>query len=133
MNDGRVLVAGGLRDEASTTYGEFGPSPTPPLATAEIWDPGTERWAPAPSMKAGRGGAAAVLLPDGRVVIAGGDEPSAPHVPTVEIYDPKANGWSVVGTLPQPVRRPRVVVLGPNRVLLQGEDAAFEVTLDGAR
>ena len=61
LQDGRVLVVGGKDDTASAAS----------IASAEIFDPATERWSSAGELKTARQGHTATLLPDGRVVIAG--------------------------------------------------------------
>ncbi|WP_437954919.1 thrombospondin type 3 repeat-containing protein [Sorangium sp. So ce119] len=76
LADGRVLVAGGQ-------YNRYG---DPPLATCEIYDPATGTWSPASSMANPRGGHAAVLLADGKVLVAGGG--------SAEVYDVASDTWS---------------------------------------
>jgi hypothetical protein len=58
-------------------------------ATAEIYSPTTGRFSAAGSMTVPRGGHTAVLLADGTVLIAGGENFNVPTVvPTAEIYTP---------------------------------------------
>jgi hypothetical protein len=78
-------------------------------------------------MSLNRAGAAAVLLPDGRVLVVGGERPG--RVSSAEIYDPASNSWSLAGELPAAVEQPTLVVTGPRRVFLQGTRVAFELTL----
>jgi len=92
LADGTVLVVGGM-----TLGGGVGAS----LATAERYDPATDRWTLAGSLGAGRFGHRAVLLPDGRVLViggvttgAGGQESSARITDTTAIYDPVNNNWT---------------------------------------
>src|ERR1035437_6505929 len=67
LADGRVLVAGGARcpqvNDGSTCVG---------LASAEIYNPRTARFAKTGSMVTARFYQTATLLKDGRVLIAGG-------------------------------------------------------------
>ena len=63
LSDGRVLVAGG-KDPDGIQQGQF--------STTEIFDPATELWTPGPSLSEPRSGHSATLLPDGRVMFAGG-------------------------------------------------------------
>ncbi|HEX6139139.1 MAG TPA: kelch repeat-containing protein, partial [Candidatus Limnocylindria bacterium] len=60
LADGRVLVTGGF-----TTADE-------PLATAEIYDPGSDTWTTTAPMGTPRHGHTATLLADGRVLVVGG-------------------------------------------------------------
>ncbi len=75
LRDGSVLVAGG------TSWGSD-------LATAELYDPIHNVWTPVASMAEARGSVGAALLPDGRVLVAGGG------TRTTEIYDPATRSWS---------------------------------------
>ena len=63
LSDGRVLVAGG-KDPDGIQQGQF--------STTEIFDPATELWTPGPGLSEPRSGHSATLLPDGRVMFAGG-------------------------------------------------------------
>jgi hypothetical protein len=66
LADGTVLAVGGENssDQSVVTSGEL---------QAEIWDPATETWSNVASMAAARNyHSTAVLMPDGRVLVAGG-------------------------------------------------------------
>ena len=94
LANGGVLVAGG-----ATTYNGVHGTVT---REAEIYRPQTNSWVPAPAMSAARYAAATALLPDWRVLVAGGwslttnDDPS---LASAEIYDPAANTWTATGSL----------------------------------
>jgi hypothetical protein len=77
LPDGKVLVTGG------SSAGGFD-EPSGAVLYAEMWDPGEETWSNMASHARYRGyHATALLLPDGRVLTAGGDtEPNA------EVYSP---------------------------------------------
>lgn len=77
LPDGTVLMTGG-------TSGPGHNNADTPVFTAELWDPATETWTTMASGTAPRlYHSAALLLPDGRVVVTGGD-----NVPDVEIFSP---------------------------------------------
>src|SRR5262249_48717826 len=61
LQDGRVLVAGGVIDGSAYVTN-----------TAEIYDPATNAWSATGSMNVARGFHSAVLLPDGKVLVTGG-------------------------------------------------------------
>ena len=75
LNDGRVLVAGGV--DASGTA----------LNTAEVYDPTTGHWSLTGTMSYARAGFSMTVLPDGRVVAAGGYATS-PSQALCEIFTP---------------------------------------------
>jgi hypothetical protein len=84
LPDGQVLATGG-------TSGPGYDSQAPVLA-AELWDPASESWSTLASMRTPRlYHSTAVLLPDGRVLCAGGGQggsPPVPDQPNAEIYSP---------------------------------------------
>ncbi len=61
--------------------------------TAELFDPGTGKWTMTGSMHVARCNHGAALLPDGRVLVAGGDSGGIVHA-TAEVYNPKTGKWS---------------------------------------
>jgi N-acetylneuraminic acid mutarotase len=64
LTGGQVLVLGG----------GGGTDGSSPLASAERYDPATNRWTPAATMQTGRWGHSATLLPNGQVLVAGGEQ-----------------------------------------------------------
>jgi len=102
LNDGRVLVAGGIGEPKKK--GDQGKV----LSSAELYDPATNTWTATGDMSMPRGYHTATLLADGRVLIAGGlsnsDGLSSADAndlaPTsAEIYDPASGTFSAAGTL----------------------------------
>ena len=85
LADGKVLVTGG-------TQGTEGPNTnsTNPAYAAELWDPATGTWSTMASQAVFRGyHSVALLLPDGRVLSAGGETVAA----SAEIYSPPYLFW----------------------------------------
>lgn len=80
LDDGRVLVAGGVAD------------PDGFLASAEIFDPWDRSWSRAAFLRQGRQGHTATLLEDGTVMVAGGAAEGG-SLASVEVYDPVADRW----------------------------------------
>lgn len=123
LADGEVLVAGG----ATTYHGETGSV----TATAEMFDPRSNSWRAAAPMSEPRYVAGAVLLNDGRVLVAGGwysTSNSDPSHDTAEIYDPATNRWAATGSLTSGRAEYSLVRLPDGRVLAAGGvDPAYRV------
>ena len=80
LADGKVLVSGGTRGREDPNTNS-----TNPAYACELWDPATGTWSTMASNTVFRGyHATALLLPDGRVLSAGGEVVS----PSAEIYSP---------------------------------------------
>ena len=117
LPSGQVLVAGGV----------VMPYPAPSLASAELYDPSTNAWSMAAPMIESRTRHTATLLPDGRVLVVGGqrfdfhDGGLFPGRPTAaEIYDPKANRWSATSPMGESRLGQTATVLPDGRVLVVG-------------
>jgi N-acetylneuraminic acid mutarotase len=110
LKDGRVLAAGG--------NGYDGTNDTQ-LVSCEIYDPHTGSWSRTGDLATGRVGQTADLLPDGRVVVFGGNGVAGP-VESVEIFDPATGRWSGAGTMPPRLTALSTAVLTDGRVLLVG-------------
>lgn len=123
LKDGRVLVAGGLSG-GHYPYHQV-------EATAEIYDPETGRFAETGSMEFQRYKQGAALLPDGRVLIAGGSNETGRQImhSTTEIFNPQTDRFS-----PGPqMKFPRykllsgVVTLNDGRILIAGGAERAEI------
>lgn len=124
LPDGRVLVTGGSRVN-NVLEGV--------ASIAEIWDPETDRWTPA-----AKGGVArlyhstALLLPNGRVLVAGGGAPGPLTNLNAEIYSPPYlyDGSSRVSARPKITRAPAALNVGGSfRVTVGQGDDIQRVTL----
>ena len=81
LADGSVLISGGVAEQPLNSY-------TLPLATMERYIPATNSFVNAGGMAARRERHSATLLPDGRVLIAGGSSQSWMSANSAEIFDP---------------------------------------------
>jgi len=91
LNNGQVLLAGGSNPQTNGVSAA--------LASAELYDPATGTFKATGSMTIGRAGHKAILLPDGRVLIVGGDQG---HNPPAEVYDPLTGTFALAGSSAYP-------------------------------
>lgn len=149
LADGRVLVVGGAFDTSAEIYdpaapviGSFLPTGTlrfggwdsqrllhngkvlsvgggPTGQSAELFNPLSGRWSPAASLLQPHSGAVAVVLADGRMLVAGGGTAAA------EIYDPQTNTWASTGSMTVARTSFEGALLGDGRVLVMGGVPAF--------
>jgi len=116
LPNGKVLIAGG---QVGIGTG------SPALASTELYDPVTNSFAPpgsTPAMNVARSGATAILLPNGKVLIAGGVEGTSVLAST-ELYDPAAQSFVPTGSTPtmNVARALATATLLPNgKVLIAG-------------
>jgi len=104
--DGRVLVTGGVDNDACVT-------------DAEIYDPATNRWAATAPLLAARQDHTATLLANGSVLVTGGSTAACP-APNAEIYDSATGRWSPAGKLSANRAEHDATLLLDGRVLLTG-------------
>ncbi len=112
LPSGQVLVAGGGN----------GSYPFPALASAELYDPAGNSWAPAASLAAGRQFHTATLLPSGQVLVAGGADDNADDLASAELYDPAGNSWSAAASLGTGRASHTATLLPSGQVLVAGGD-----------
>jgi len=121
----------GLPDGGALVVGGFTDSETPvATASAERFDPRTLSWSSAGSMQSAAANRTAVLLRDGRVLVAGGIsgpdfQPESRAIADAEVYDPGNGSWTATTPLPEPRERASVVTLADGSVLLVGGDRGY--------
>lgn len=115
LPDGRVLIVGGI----APTRQPAGNLDYVALDSLEIYDPATGLFASAGTMAVTRNVPAAVLLPDGKVLIVGGTSTAL-----AELYDP-ADGTIRPTAFPltEARRAPALTRLADGRVLVTGADS----------
>jgi N-acetylneuraminic acid mutarotase len=119
--DGRVLVTGGL------TYDSSGLANI--LGSAELYDPTTRQWTATGAMLGIRAGHTATLLPDGKVLVAGGsactDYDGCP-LASAELYDPNTGAWTATGAMLGAGTGRTATLLGNGKVLVVEGVSNFE-------
>jgi hypothetical protein len=119
LQDGRMLVAGGLDDNCTA------------LSSAEVYDPSAGTWSLTGSMAYQRDNAMAVRLLNGQVLVTGGYAASAVEcsgvtaaaLVTAELYDPTGGTFSTAGTPLSPRAAAAIALMSNGSALLvDGED-----------
>ncbi len=94
LPNGKVLIAGGLNATGSPPYLY--------LSSTDLYDPVTNTFAASastPVMNVGRSLATATLLPNGKVLIAGGMN-TGNYLSSTELYDPVSNTFAASASTP---------------------------------
>ncbi len=92
LSNGQVLIAGGDDGGGGNTGGA-----TSPVNTADLYNPLTDTFtASNGSLSDSREYAVAVLLPSGKVLIAGGDDGNGP-TSSADLYDPVEDSFAASG------------------------------------
>jgi large repetitive protein len=123
LANGKVLVAGGYK------YDVNGNVVT--LASTELYDPATGTWTPTGNLKAARSGHTATLLPNGKTLVAGGEEeievviegfPEGEGISltSAELYDPATGAWTPTGSLTGTRSHHTATLLPNGKVLVAG-------------
>jgi hypothetical protein len=112
LDDGRVLVTGGCIGDGITGRSN----------QTELFNPATNSWTDAGALSSSRCGHIAVLLTDGRVLVAGGENGNG-DLRSAELYDPVTGQWSPTGDLNVARRNAVAVGLMDGRVMVTGGEA----------
>jgi len=119
LPDGTVLASGGSTASDGTDL-------TKAVLPAEIWDPTTETWTVVASLRTGREyHSTALLLPDGRVLMAGGGQlpGRATNIYSGEVYSPP---YLFKGTRPTITSAPSVVGYGSSFTVTTPDAASIQ-------
>jgi len=125
LADGRVLIAGGGHvtdhNDPDVTVEHYG------FPACEIFDPANEQFVATGALHEPRMMHTATRLPDGRVLVSGGEtQLAAPRhldhdiTATCELYDPAAGSWTTAAPLLTARSRHAAVLLPDGRVLFAG-------------
>ena len=108
LPSGKVLVAGGNTGGSHPTA----------MTTAEVYDPTSTTFASASALSTARSQATATLLPNGKVLIAGGNATVGP-VASAELYDPDGT-FSTTGSMATARSSATATLLANGKVLIAG-------------
>jgi hypothetical protein len=117
LQDGQVLFIGGGH----------------PNTRAELYDPATDKFTQTGSMTEGRSDPIAVLLPNGKVLVASGNTGGCAlgQIQSVELYDPGTGHFTSLGTPLAGSGYETATMLANGKVLLAGGQFADAVHPDG--
>lgn len=119
LNDGRVLVVGGMHWAQVCTFRCF--LQLSALSSAELYDPATGKFAPTGKMSVPRVFHTATLLSNGKVLVAGGDNRTGTTYATAELYDPASGTFTLLGNKMTTKRSAHAATrLGNGKVLIAG-------------
>jgi uncharacterized delta-60 repeat protein len=110
LPDGKVLVAAGDR--------EGGRGVT--IASTELYNPATGAWSSAGRLATAREHHTATLLPNGKVLVAGGYLSGTGAIASAELYDPTTGTWSSTGTMTTARCAFTATLLNTGKVLVAG-------------
>jgi hypothetical protein len=111
LKDGTVLVTGGNHYVGSTNFNAI-------LASAELFDPKTNKFTAVGDMTSPRNDShRALLLNDGRVLITGGSATGKTQLRSAELYDPATRAFTAVGDMNE-LRAAQSTTLLPNGQVL---------------
>lgn len=105
--DGSVLAVGGIG------------APT----SANLYSAATGSWFAAPSLSVGRSRHTATLLPNRKVLVAGGSDGAGASINSVELYDLDTNAWSTGASMSAARASHSATLLGNGKVLVAGGEA----------
>ena len=112
LPNGKVLVAGG----GSGQQGQWSINDT-----SELYDPFPETWSPTiGNLLTARRDHTATLLPNGKVLVAGGWHPFNGNLASAELYDPTLGTWGATGGIGTKRERHTATLLPNGKVLVTG-------------
>jgi N-acetylneuraminic acid mutarotase len=82
--------------------------------------PATGAWSNTGSLRIGRAYHTAILLPNGKVLVAGGEDRAHYYLASAELYDPATGTWSPTGSLSMGRLNYTATLLSDGRVLAAG-------------
>jgi hypothetical protein len=109
LQTGEVLITGGAVDALGLASGQ----------SVEIFDPATGMFRGSTAMTSRRRLHSATMLPDGRVLIAGGYDGYGP-LHTAELYDPTTDTFTPTGNMVSPRGGHDAILLGNGTVVIAG-------------
>lgn len=111
LSNGQVLVAGGTQTDPNFNHQI--------VSTVELYNAATGTWSITGTMKTPRAGQTATLLPDGQVLVTGGQDASGP-LASAELYNPATGQWTHTGKMSASRVAHTATLLPDGQVLVAG-------------
>jgi len=115
LHDGRILIIGGR-----TMFGTGSTAEDGATEKCELYDPAVGEWKLTASLSKPRTGHRATLLPNGKVLVTGGNYWGGPKEKSCEIFDPVSETWNDASSMNVGRILHNAVLLNDNRVLVIG-------------
>lgn len=119
LADGRVLFAGGQTPETEIAfvYNSFNIT-----AMTQIYDPSDQTWTTLSSLNVARAYHLAILLNNGKILVAGGVDSGGNALTSAELFDPNTSTWTLLASTMTVARYfySSATLLGNGTVLLAG-------------
>jgi len=109
LSDGRVLIIGGFNGSLPSQY----------LTSSELYDPSAGTFALTGALTTGRADFTTTLLPNGKVLVAGGSN-QGNALASAELYDPATGTFTSTGSLATPRYSHTATLLPNGNVLVAG-------------
>ena len=128
LHDGRTMVIGGKTEHTATLQ-----QPNQPLTSVIVLAADGSGWSDLPPLSVARHALAAALLPDGKVLVAGGTTGVPPYdtcwtvTDSAELWDPATQAWTALPPMAHARYGPVACVLPSGRVAVLGGRGADEV------
>jgi N-acetylneuraminic acid mutarotase len=121
LSNGKVVLAKGY-DTSVPGY----------LPVGELYNLETGTWTETARMTVGGGYHSSLLLPDGKVLVAGGYGPGGVYYSSADIYDPVAGTWTATGSMTTPRKNHSATLLANGQVLITGGYQGNQIVLTDA-
>ncbi len=122
LADGRVLVTGGLSPSGISWT---------PISEAEVYDPTSGTFATVANLNIARASHTSTLLPNGKVLIAGGGYPTN-SVNSAELFDPATGSFTLTGEMSSARHYATATLLLNGKALITGGGNAVAELYDPA-
>lgn len=118
LDGGKILAIGGtaIAEDASGAY-----------SSVESYDPSTKQWTTLNPMHEARSFFSALKLPNGKVMVFGGENSNGP-LKSTEIYDPQTGQWTISVDMPVERFKHATTLLANGDILITGGKGAVSTS-----